>query len=153
MAAALGREKGIKVRLRPHPREATSTHQAIAGKYEGVEVVPKKESIVESLRTADTVATCFSTGGLEALLMGKHLICLNPGNVPEAELFAKNLGALICRNKSDLILATRNVAESSETSNTDWKKQREKILTDNLCQLDGMATRRIADRILKDLPN
>ena len=153
MAAALGREKGIKVRLRPHPREAASAHEAIAGKYEGVEVVPRRESIIESLRTADTVATCFSTGGLEALLMGKHLICLNPGKVPEAELFAKNLGALICRNKSDLILAMRSVAESSETSEADLRKQRDKILRDNLCLLDGMATRRIADHILKDLPN
>jgi len=139
----------VQLVIKVHPGESDcSTYKKIARDKDVNCLVIQDVDIHEILYISDLLITYFSATGLEAMILKKPLITLNPFTENDPVDYAKSGAALITRNEKELKEAVNNMLYN-ETARKKLAQHREKYVYKQAYTQDGKATTRAVDLIEK----
>ena len=81
MSSYISNTQGARLVVKPHPMEGLATYEEVMGGMEGIILKKPTDDIAPLLNESDVVVLISSTVGIEAILMGKPIICLNIGGL------------------------------------------------------------------------
>ena len=142
-----GKHLVIKLRKEPRMEESLNLIKKILDEINVNNVTITHLYLYELLALADVVIIFSSTVGLEALIFDKPVISVNFTG-EELYPYIKSGAALRCPSPSE-ILPTIKKALFDERIKEKFVKNREKIIYEHLYKLDGLASKRVADLIVK----
>ena len=140
-------ETGATLLIKPHPVEDARQYSLKLPKHSRIGVLEPRAKLRDCLGRSDVVITYDSTGGIEAVLLGKRLLCLNLDHVGSAfrDMYVESGVAEEIVNLDQLEEWIRNMNEM-ETAK-DLRLARSKFISDMVYLVDGKASSRIVDLI------
>jgi len=138
-------EKNLKLKVKIHPSSAILyEYQKLVKPIDQNIPIFQKGDFLDYLRDADVLISFSDTSVLaESLIAKKPLIIVNFASI-EDDILKRGL-ALECKNISSLPKMIHNVLSFNPAS----EKKTQKFISDFFYKLDGMASDRIADAIMK----
>jgi len=148
---AINNLEGVSLVIKQHPAEPEKFTEEIMRQMKsyGINAVitPKNSDTYEQLFVCDLMITRHSTTAMEAVALGKPVIILNLSGKPDPVEYVQEGVALGIYNSGDLCAAMKRLlVDDSEMS-----AQRERYIEKYLYKIDGEATHRVIDIIIKSL--
>ena len=146
---AADKSSGICLVVKPHPVENVRETRSIAGKNKNIIFVSQKSDIRELSRICDAFVSFGSTATLDALILGKLVICpVFPGWI-WSNLFTYT-GATLEPNSFHEVLEAFRLVDNDMHEGVKAKLEiaRQKVLSNWVYRADCMATKRIAELAL-----
>jgi hypothetical protein len=135
--------------IKVHPGEQDcQLYKNIADKARINYVVTRDYDIHEILYIADLVITYFSATGLEAMVLNKPLITLNPFTENDPINYADSGAALKAKNEKELNDAIKRILCDEKTRES-LAKNRNKYIYKQAYKQDGKSTKRVVELIEK----
>jgi hypothetical protein len=145
-------ETGATLLIKPHPIEDARQYSLNLPKHSRIAVLEPRAKLRDCLERSDVVITHSSTGGIEAVLLGKRLLCLNLDHVRNVvrDMYVESGVAEEIVDLDQLEEWIRNMNDM-ETAK-DLRLARSKFISDMVHLVDGKASRRIADLVHEMIP-
>lgn len=147
---AMGQKaSSLGVVVRPHPSEDPKFYQNIITELELTNAILYKEGALHPVINAcDSFLTGYSTTALEAIILGKPVLLVNPFGVEQGLPYASEGAAVEITSLDDLDSAVTDVFLNPDTRNR-LAERRGPFLEKYVGPVDGKAARRVADVILR----
>lgn len=140
-------EKQLVIKI--HPGENPEEYQKILTGVAGSKaIVCQSIDLYGLLRACDVLMTVHSTVALEAMIMDKPVIIINLSRRPDAMPYAQSGAALGVYKKEDIVPAIRKALYDLKVRK-ELKKSRDKFVAEHAYKLDGQATKRVAELIIR----
>jgi len=141
----------VNLVIKQHPAESEKFTDEIMRQIKDYDinaiVTPKNSDTYEQLFVCDLMITRHSTTAMEAVALGKPVIILNLSGKPDPVEYVEEGVALGVYKEADLcVTIKRLLRDDSELS-----PKREQYIEKYLYKIDGKATQRVIDIILKSL--
>jgi glycosyltransferase involved in cell wall biosynthesis len=135
--------------IRPHPRENPAGYHEYVRKL-GTDRISLDTGtpLLELLGMADVCVTGFSNVAVEAMIMGRPVICMNLSGKPSKVDYVESGAAIGVQDPKEAALALRKALYDEETRAA-LAKGRDAFLNSNFYSTDGKASLRIASLIEK----
>jgi CDP-glycerol glycerophosphotransferase (TagB/SpsB family) len=140
-------ETGATLLIKPHPIENARQYSLNLPKHSRIAVLEPRAKLRDCLERSDVVITYESTGGIEAVLLGKRLLCLNldhDRNVVR-DMYVESGVAEEIVDLDQLEEWIRNMNDMKNAK--DLRLARSKFISDMVYLVDGKASSRIVDLI------
>ena len=133
-----------------HMAESKEEFAGLVKGRKNVTVLKPKESdsVFHLINACDALVTCTSTTTIEAILLGKPLLIVNPSAEKCPVIFPKEGVAIEVKNEKEFAEKIKKVLFDAETQNR-LRESRKKFLKKNYSNIDGKATERIVELIEK----
>jgi hypothetical protein len=140
-------ETGATLLIKPHPVEDARQYSLNLPKHSRIAVLEPRAKLRDCLERSDVVITYQSTGGIEAVLLGKRLLCLNLDHVRSAvrDMYVESGVAEEIVDLDQLEEWVRNMNDMETPK--DLRLARSKFISDMFYLVDGKASSRIVDLI------
>ena len=143
--------ENVSLVIKQHPAESEKFTEEIMRQIEdyGINAImtPKNSDTYEQLFVCDLMITRHSTTAMEAVALGKPVIILNLSGKPDPVEYVEDGVALGVYKDEDLCITMKKLLrDDSELS-----AKREQYIEKYLYKIDGKATQRVMDIILKSL--
>jgi glycosyltransferase involved in cell wall biosynthesis len=140
-------EKQLVIKL--HPGEKLEEYQKMLAEMDDNKaIVCQSIDLYGLLRACDILMTVHSTVALEAMILDKPVIILNLAGRPDAMPYAQRGPALGVYKKEDLVPMIRKALHDPEVGK-ELKERRERFVSEHAYKLDGQATKRVAELIIR----
>jgi len=145
-------ETGATLLIKPHPNEDARHYSLNLPKHSRIAVLEPRAKLSDCLKRSDVVITDNSTGGIEAVLLGKRLLCLNLGHIRDVvrDMYIESGVAEEIVDLDQLEEWIRNMNDMVTAE--DLRVARGKFISDMVHLVDGKASRRIADLVHEMIP-
>jgi CDP-glycerol glycerophosphotransferase (TagB/SpsB family) len=135
-----------KLIIKLHPAvEREADYQEIVKELAEPPVICQDVPLWELLHACSVVITVFSTGGLEAMAVGRPVVGMNLFG--EDTPFDETSGAVVVRKEADLLPALQAILYQGLSK--ERKEAASKFVYQNAYLQDGKAAKRIADLIVQ----
>jgi glycosyltransferase involved in cell wall biosynthesis len=139
----------VRMLIRPHPREDPDNYLEHVRKLGSDRVaLDTGTPLLELLGIAAVCVTGFSNVAVEAMIMGRPVVCLNLSGKPSKLGYVESGAALGVQDSKDTALALKKALYDQETRAA-LAKGRDAFLKRNFYSTDGKASFRIASLIEK----
>jgi len=140
-------DKQFVVKL--HPLESAGLHELLIRrmKIENA-IIVKNVDLFKLLSVCKLLTTSFSTSALEAMMLDKPVIVINLSGDPDIMPYAERGAALGVYKEEDIIPTIRRALYDPETKK-ELARNRSKFVYEYAYKIDGKASRRVADLIMK----
>jgi len=140
-------ETGATLLIKPHPVEDARHYSLSLPKHSRIVVLEPRAKLRDCLNRSDVVITYSSTGGIEAVLLGKRLLCLNLDHVRSVvrDMYIESGIAEEIVNLNQLEKLIRNMNDMVTAK--DLRLARSRFISDMVHLVDGKASRRIVNLI------
>jgi len=136
-----------KLVIKLHPYESDELTNGVRKGFDRNNVVVVKDvNIFDLIGVCDLLITKFSTSAMEAILLGKPVIIMNLGGMPDIFPYVENNVALGVYRSEDLLPAIKRILEGDKMYK-EFLAERERFVRKFAFRLDGKATERVADLI------
>lgn len=139
-------EKQLVIKLHPSERPAEYA-EALDGAEQKV-IICRDIDLYGLLKTCELLMTVHSTVALEAMILDKPVITINLTGKPDGAPYAESGAALGVYRRKDLAPAINKALYDSEVRG-EMAGKRQQFVYDHAYKLDGQATRRVADLIIR----
>jgi glycosyltransferase involved in cell wall biosynthesis len=137
----------VQLALKLHPRESLGDYKEILSELGKANVLLFQDiDLFEFLSGCDVIVTVHSTTGLEAMMLGKPVICVNLFGMAFGQSFYNGSGAVMADSPEDMRRAIESLLKDSNLRSQVLKKQY-KFVMDHLGQMDGKASERFSHLI------
>ena len=149
VAEAIMMKPGLRLAIRPHPREDEAIYKDYVGKFHSDKIyVDSTTPLLELFSKTDVVVTGFSNVAVEAMILERPVICMNLGGKPDKLGYIQERAALGIYRPEDTASAL-DKALSDERVKTTLAEGRRAFLEKHFYRVDGRASERIVDLIEK----
>lgn len=133
--------------IKPHPAEEIKQYSRYLAQHRRVAILDPRANLRSCLERSDVVITHTSTGGVEAVLLGKRLLCLNLDRVRRfvTDMYVESGVAEEIVDMDQLVKWIKIMDDIESTEDT--CTTRNKFISDMVYLVDGKASRRIVDLI------
>ncbi|HDR06478.1 MAG TPA: hypothetical protein ENN88_02480, partial [Candidatus Coatesbacteria bacterium] len=138
----------LRVVVKPHPRESLSDLKltvALAGGAPEA-VLSKRAELYSLLAACDVVLTAFSTVGVEALYLGRPVICYKPYDGPAVLPYVDSRAVLCAKSPEEVAARVEEVADGAVLASL--AEGRREYIARHECAADGGGTRRVVSLLL-----
>lgn len=139
-------EKQLVIKL--HPSEKLEEYREILDRTEQKVIICRDVDLYGLLQACELLMTVHSTVALEAMILQKPVITVNLTGKPDVMPYAESGAALGVYRKEDLAPAINKALYDPEIREK-MAGKREKFVYEHAYKLDGQATRRVADLIVR----
>lgn len=138
--------------IKLHPDEKHKWYQRVINNLNCKAVIVKDTDIFELLNACEVMITLYSTTALEAMILDKPVITINLMNMPERMPYAESGAAIGVYRAEDIAPAVKRAMYDEETKKK-LEAGRKKFVYEQAYLVDGKASRRVADLIIKMIDN
>lgn len=135
--------------IKPHPNEKRSFYSSYC-KDEKVILLDPADDIFDYIRYSDIVLIHNSTAGLEAVLCGKPILCLNLDKI-HSPIIDNYVNAGVAKEITNLNQLIIWIKEFSKENIADLQEKQANFILEQAYLQDGNASRRVLDLVLKVL--
>lgn len=140
-------EKQLVIKL--HPGERIEEYQETLDRIEnGKALICQNIDLYQLLHACDLLMTAHSTVALEAMILNKPVITINLTGKPDLMPYAQSGAALGVYRKEDLTPAINKALHDPEVRRS-LEKSRKKFISEHAYKLDGQASKRVAELIIR----
>ncbi len=135
--------------IKLHPNEHMKTYQKILFNIgEDKAIICQNIDIYELLHACDLLMTVHSTVALEAMIFDKPVITINLTGKPDFFPYAESGAAIGVYKKEDLVSAISKALRDPHVKEN-LEKNRKKFIYRHIYKLDGQASKRVANLIIR----